>query len=402
MYTLIIIIAIIVAVILCRMLYLLFKDKINFFMTGFDAGFSLPDLILLWKVSSLCELESPISLFYSLAALSKCMNQLTVLSTVESGEQSPRVQKILSKLFDYRTKLQNKSDDKKGITSTKSIDKDQPLRIILAGKGVFASKVLNNGNSLVISVPRQRNLIPITAEEWVGKVISVYFWRKGDARYTFDTTVLQNNLFIGESALFLKHSANLIRTQKRKSVRIQCDLPATLFIVKKANPDYSAIETRNGYRCILQDISESGALIKIGGKGIENVRIKLQFQLNGRLVMMFGIIRTVEYHEAKNLSLLHFECTHIEPIMRNEVLSFVYNTMPDSQKEVLEALEQTELDASETMAEELNKVQNASDERINSIENPNMLDKDLDVNKTDTPDVNKDFSADDIEELEEL
>ena len=39
---------------------------------------------------------------------------------------------------------------------------------------------------------------------------------------------------------------------------------------------------------------------------------------------MFGVVRTVEYNEATNQSLLHFECIHLDPTMRNEVLSFVY------------------------------------------------------------------------------
>ena len=59
---------------------------------------------------------------------------------------------------------------------------------------------------------------------------------------------------------------------------------------------------------------------------------------------MVGVVRTVEFNEEQNQSLLHFECTHIETSMRNEVLKFVYNMMPQNEKEVLEALEQTEDD----------------------------------------------------------
>ena len=60
---------------------------------------------------------------------------------------------------------------------------------------------------------------------------------------------------------------------------------------------------------------------------------------------MVGVVRTVEFNETENESLLHFECTHIDPVMRNEVLSYVYNMLPESEKEVLEALEQTESDS---------------------------------------------------------
>ena len=408
MYTLITIIVLIAVAFLLRVIYVLFKDKINFFITGFDSGFAFADLILLWKVATICELKEPTSLFYSLSSLTKCMSQVTAQSTAEGSEQSPKTQKLLSKLFDYRTKLQNKSDEKKGVSSTQSLEKGQQLRIIFPGQGVFSSKVLNNASSIAISIPRQKGLIEVAAENWVGRVISVYFWRKGDARYVFDTTVMKNGMFQGETALFLKHTSNLLRTQKRKSVRVPCNIPGNLFIVQKPSVDYTAVETRNGYKCLIQDISESGALIKIGGKGAQNIKIKLQYLLNNKLIVMFGIIRTVQYNEQKNQSLLHFECTHIDTIMRNEILSFVYNTMPDTQKEVLEALEQTDLDASEdeTKPKEENEVletqQEAMAEANSSAVAPNMDDNQQKKKDNNNSEKASDFSDDDIEELDEV
>ncbi|MCR4948562.1 MAG: PilZ domain-containing protein [Treponema sp.] len=340
MYTVIFLIIVFVVLAALGAIYTTFKTRINFFITGLDSGFSISEILLLWKTAELCNLEHPTSLFFSLPSLTKCM---TLISN-QTGVDPAKNQLIMSKLFDYRTKIQNESDDKKGLSSTRSLDKNQPLRIILPGKGVFASEILGNGNQLVISIPKQKNLIPFSGEEWVGKVISVYLWRKGDARYVFDTTVTQSGLFIGKSALFINHSANLVRTQKRKAVRVKCQIHGMLYILRKEQVDVNAIETQNGFRCILEDISEAGALIRIGGKGIQNVRIKLQFNIHNKLILMVGVIRTVEYNTEKNQSLLHFECTSISPAMRNEVLKFVYNLLPESEKEVFEALEQTEDD----------------------------------------------------------
>lgn len=342
MYTLIVLIIVLIFFSALGCIYTLFKTRINFFITGLDAGFSFSDLALLWTAAELCDLKEPTALFYSMPALTKCMTQI---SNQTNADGTPKNQLLMSKLFDYRTKIQNEADEKKGLTTTQSLDKGQKLRIILPGKGVFASEIMNNGNQIVIGVPKQNNLIPYPGEEWVGKVISVYLWRKGDARYVFDTTVLQHGLFLGKSALFLKHSANLMRTQKRKAVRVKCEIYGMLYIQKKDNVEMNAIETQNGFRCLIEDISESGALIRIGGKGVQNVIIKLQFNINTKLILMVGTIRTVEYSEEKNQSLLHFECTHIETSMRNEVLKFVYNLLPETEKEVLQALEETEVDS---------------------------------------------------------
>ena len=341
MYTVSFIIILIIILAIMGAVYTAFKPRINFFITGLDAGFSFSEISMLWSAAELCNLEMPASLYYSLPALTSCMTQI---SNVTSSDSNPRNQLLMTKLFNYRTKIQNEADDKKGMATTHSLDKGQTLRIILPGKGVFASEIVGNGNFLVINVPRQKNLIPYTGEDWVGKVISVYLWRKGDARYVFDTTVTQSGLFLGKSALFLKHSANLVRTQKRKAIRVKCEIYGMLYIIKKEKVDLNAIETQNGFRCLIEDISESGALIRIGGKGVQNVKIKLQYNIHNKLILMVGVVRTVEYNENDNQSLLHFECTHIETAMRNEVLKFVYNMMPEGEKEVMEALEQTEDD----------------------------------------------------------
>lgn len=368
MYTLVAVIIILLVLISIGFLLSKFRNKIRFFITGLDEGFSAADLGLLWKVSQLCELQQPTSLFYSLPALTKCIAQISTLTSADGQEKN---QKIMSKLFDYRTKLQNEADDKKGLQTTTTLEKGQKLRIILPGKGVFATEITGNGSFLVVNVPKQKDIIIVPAEEWVGKVVSVYLWRKGDARYAFDTTVTQAGLYIGKSSLFLQHSNNLIRTQKRKAVRAKCDLPGDLFIVRKENFDHSAVETQNGYHCKIVDISESGAQIKIGGKGVENIIIKIQFNIQNKLIIMSGIVRTVEYNEEDNQSLLHFECTHIEPVMKNEILSFVYQVLPTDEKEIIQAIEQTDEDNAGELEKEIENQENTTSSEVAKEENAN-------------------------------
>lgn len=377
LYTLVILIIFLLVVLGIGALYSVFKIKIHFFITGLDAGFSISDLILLWQTADLCELDNPTSLFFSLNSLQKCMTQIQSSSEGASPEKASHNQLIMSKLFDYRTKIQNESDDKKGLNTTQSLDKGQKLRIILPGKGVFVSEIVNNGNAIVINVPKQNNLIPITGEEWVGKVISVYLWRKGDARYVFDTTVTQHGLFLGKSALFLKHSANLVRTQKRKAIRATCQIYGTLFIIRNSVVDINTIETQNGYKCLIEDISESGALIRIGGKGVQNVKIKIQYNIQNKLIIMAGIVRSVEFNEDENQSLLHFECTHIDPNMRNEVLSYVYKMLPENEKEIYEALSQTDNDSEGDEAATLNK-SDLIEESISETDSKLQLEKSTD------------------------
>lgn len=365
MYTVIAVIVISLFLLLLAFVYSVYKIKIKFFITGIDEGFSMSDTHLLWNVSQICELDEPTSLFFSMPALTKCMGQITNQASADNQIESPKYQTLLSKLFAYRTKIQNESDNKKGLTSTETLENGQRLRIILPGKGVFASQIINNGKMLIITIPKKNDMITISAEDWVGKVINVYFWRKGDAQYVFDTVVVQTGIYLGKSTLYIKHSYNLTRTQKRRSVRAKCEIYADLFFIKKSNTDEQIIESKNGFRCLLQDISESGALIKIGGKGRENIKIKLQFSIQNKLIIMSGIVRKVEYNIEKNQSLLHFECTQIEQSMKNEILAYVYNMLPENEKEVLEALKQTEDDSKNDFEGNMKVLDNSSQKNDN-------------------------------------
>lgn len=364
MYILVSIILIILILLGISSIYNVFKTKISFFINGLDTGFSTGDLKLLWDVSQVCALDQPLSLFWSLGSLNKCMVQLSTIIDTKGPTNAPTTQKLLSKLFDYRTKLQNEVDNKKGITTTKSLDIGQKIRILLPGRGVFVSEIIGNATQLIITVPRQKDIIPIPTEAWIGKVASVYLWRNGDARYVFDSKVTKGGLHIGKPCLFLNHSNDLVRTQKRKAIRAKCQIYGKLFIITKPVVNYLSIENQGGYKCLIENISEAGAQIRIGGKGTENVQIQLQFNIYNSLIVMHGVIRTVAYSDVENQSLLHFECLHIEQGMRNEVLRFVYKILPAKDKEEFEALSQADQDINEADRNIIESANNNAQEKL--------------------------------------
>ena len=104
------------------------------------------------------------------------------------------------------------------------------------------------------------------------------------------------------------------------------------------------MEVEPGYKVVLEDISEDGAMIRVGGKGVINAQIKLQFKINDILILMYGVVRAVEYNKEINQSRLHFECVHLDAGMRNAILSFVYNVLPQDKKDLFDALTATEDD----------------------------------------------------------
>lgn len=344
-----------------RLSYIHFKPQLDFLTTGVDNGFSFSEIHLLWKLGREADIENPHSLYVSLSALNQAIAIISLRARNDGTEYDNKMQVFLSKLYKFRTKLDLEHANKKGLESTKYLDKNQRLRIILKGQGVFSSVILNNGYEMTIKVPVQDGIAKVPAENWVDRTVSVYLWRKKDAHYVFDTRVTNSGIFLGQPVIFLAQTNQLLRTQKRKSVRTSCELDAQLYFLPAEKVDYNAIEQEQGYRCIIEDVSEDGAMIRVGGQGQPNARIKLQFYLNNDLIVMFGIIRAVEYNSKINQSRLHFECLHVSAEMKNAILSFVYNVLPESEREVFDALTGTEEDkqleeSAETVEETIDDV----------------------------------------------
>lgn len=349
-------------------LLVVFQVPIQFFMMGQDKGFKFSEITLLWKLAKEAEIAEPMQLYVSVPTLNMAISKISLDAKSQGTETSPETQEFLSKLYEYRTKIDLDHDNKKGLDSTKYLEKGQRLRIIMKGekpgegKGIFASEILSNGHELIIRVPLQKNVRTVDAKEWVTREVSVYLWRKGDAGYVFDTRVTNEGIFQGQSVIYLAHTNQMERAQKRKSVRSACEIYAQLYFIDTEEPDFDAVEVEAGYKCLLEDISEDGAMIRIGGKGRQNIKIKIQFEIDEKLIIMFGVVRAVEYNESQNQSRLHFECLHIEKEMKNAILSFIYRDMSEDKKNELEALAEVEQEEQEEKIQEMKDEMNKSAE----------------------------------------
>lgn len=361
------------AILIIFRLSVVFSDEIKFFSQGFEFKFSFYEIRLLWKLAKMSGIDDPMMLFVSVNSLNIAISRLISDSKRRGIDSSAKIQKFLTKLYDFRTRLNLEHENKKGIDSTKYLDKGQRLRIILPGSGVFSSEIVNNGHEIIISTPVQKNVIAVKGDNWIGKKVNVYLWRKGDAAYVFDTIVTNAGVFNGRSVLYLSQTNKLLRTQKRRSVRCACNIPASMFFIGNEDIDFNAVETEGGYKVVIEDLSEDGAMVRVGGRGLTDAQIKLQFSLGEQLILMFGVVRGVEFNKNINQSRLHFECLHLDRDMKNSILSFVYRVLPEEEKEVFEALAATERDKETEENDGLSAEKNAADDEDVSergVENP--------------------------------
>jgi c-di-GMP-binding flagellar brake protein YcgR len=150
-------------------------------------------------------------------------------------------------------------------------------------------------------------------------------WRAEDAGYFFQTKVLEDFIDRKYPILHIAHSDNLIRTQKRNSLRVETDIVAELFPLKSIDQASEIPEEARGLRCRLADVSEGGAAILIGGRARVGLPIKIQFTIADTLVVMSGVVKGITFDQKKNRSLLHMQAAAPSVAMRNRLLVYVYN-----------------------------------------------------------------------------
>lgn len=297
----------------------------RFLVKGKESGFTYNEINLLRDVAIENKLKNPTHLFWSVKVLDRCIRS-AIIGFRARGTQDHRSNlEYLNRLFDFRARVElNQPQYRLGLKSTRSIGPGQALKIVLGGNGVYQSRVIeNNRRYLAIAYPQGNRLPP--GFKWTKQTLKTYFWRKGDAGYYFEGNVIGDFLVEKVPILHVAHTEKLVRNQKRKSVRRSVGTNGVIFPLRSISRANEDIETAGGgLRCKVIDISETGMGVAIGGKAKAGIPLKMQVTIAGEIIIMCGIVRSVEYKTARNLSVLHIEAKRPSLSMRAKILSFVY------------------------------------------------------------------------------
>ena len=307
---------------------------LQFYSKGKEAGFTIKDLDQLRRLISVCKIADPVSIFNSQKHL-----EIVIRSVINSvrmaGEfNEPSTQDFLSRLFDYCIKLGLETAEVKSrITNSRQISEGQALRILVPGTGVYKSEVVKNfGNYLTLSRPA--NSKAASSIQWNGLKISVYFWREDDAGYVFDTEVIDEVFSKGISSLKVEHNDSLFRTQKRKSLRVKFTKAAFLYMVSELDNPHS-LERYAGLKVMMDDISDTGCAFRVNGQATTGLRLKVQFSLDKVPVCIPGIVRSIDYNQDANISLVHMEADTLPIGTRNHILCQVFDLLPEEDDDEL-------------------------------------------------------------------
>lgn len=298
---------------------------IQFYARGKESGFTFKEINLLRKMALESKLQDPTSLFWSIKQLDRSLKNLILKYRALGTENEEKSVQMVAKLLAFRKRMELKQPKYTlGIKSSQQLTQHQKLRIMLPGTGPFFATVVENlRRYIALSYPHGPKLPP--GFSWKGHKIGVYFFRQGDAGYFFQSKVIDDFMNRRYPIIHIAHSDNLVRTQKRRSVRVECNIPAMLYPLRTLSEADEKAELATGLRCRLIDISEDGAAILIGGQAKLGIAIKIQFLLGDTSIVMSGIVKGINYDQKKNRSILHLQAKPLSLPLQNRVLEFVYN-----------------------------------------------------------------------------
>jgi c-di-GMP-binding flagellar brake protein YcgR len=301
---------------------------VQFISMGKDAGFSFKEVEMLRQIAVQCSIEDTASIFTSQEQLDQCIRALVRNIRMSGESEDQGIQDFLSRLYDYRKKIESDSPSAGGgISNSRQITDGQTLKILVVGGGVYRSQVIKNSSQfMTISRPvNQKNTAQVS---WQGTKISVYFWRENDAGYVFDSEVTDEVISLGISSLKITHSDSLFRTQKRRSTRMKMNKQAFLYLIKDNKPSYK-LEADPGLRCFLEDLSDTGCAVVVAGKTESGLRVKIQFALDNIPICISGVVRSTSFKADTNRSVLRIEADPMPIEIRNHILGQMFGASQD-------------------------------------------------------------------------
>ncbi|HEB30955.1 MAG TPA: PilZ domain-containing protein [Spirochaetes bacterium] len=301
---------------------------LEFYKRGKYEGFTLREIILLKRTAVYKKLEKPLSIFWSVQQLNRCL--YTVIHDIDKDESLTKKKRkvMLGRFLALRKKAELSFPKyKKKLRTTKDIPPRQKLVIRDKDYGAFISWVIDNKRKALVV------LQPLGQEgwkslNWNGRKIKGHFWNKDDAGYSFETRVLEQIPHEEYPVINLKHLKRLTREQKRDSVRVEISIKAwyndMFYSTGKEKPKVSIAKTSNSGKII--DISETGCCM-IGGRALnENDYLMMKFFLTEKKrVVAVGTVIKVSTLGDKDQRKYHIKFTKIGSNARNSILLYVYN-----------------------------------------------------------------------------
>jgi len=224
------------------------------------------EMKLLRDMIKRCKIKKPAGIFKSINLFDKCVN----LEFKRLSNSEIEMEEFADDISEIRQKLHfDRFPTGEILNSTRGIPFNQRVRIEVEVEGRkrhFRTKVLGvKEDSIVILMPKHEKFREVCS---VGQAIEVYFWRSGDAGYTF-STVITNVVYEEPEIFYIEHSDKIERTQRRLYYRIDISLP--LYFIP-LSPEQRAEIRENRHIKFAKDVKPvKGRIASLSGGGLSFV-----------------------------------------------------------------------------------------------------------------------------------
>ncbi|MBN2544377.1 MAG: PilZ domain-containing protein [Spirochaetes bacterium] len=302
-----------------------FLEHKNFNTLAKSANLNIDETRILFNLITKNRIKYPLTCFTNAKLLDDILKKgIKEIHSNKNLNNNQKNEKI-DELIDIKMKIEANSKKNIGIKSTHLISESQKIIVFIRGKGYFYATVKNNlKNYLIIEL-----ISELITKRLLNKdeFIKIYFWRNEDAGYIFETKILD----LGQSirSYLIKHSDQLIRSQKRKYKRIPVNFSAVIFpILKNKKNEYKILQDQPE-QCNIVDLSAGGIKLLIDNINQNIKLLKVEFSINTKKVTLIGrIIRII--NKPNNIKEVILIFLKISMESKNIINEYIYNYLPSN------------------------------------------------------------------------
>jgi c-di-GMP-binding flagellar brake protein YcgR len=292
--------------------------------TAKSLGLTSPQCDTLERLVAAVKVRQPFLVFSSPSLLDDVLRRglYSIDANREAGEEEREARKAI--IFGIKQAIERNARRGSVLRSTHLVKPGQVLAVGPEGGSKFQSRVVSN----------MRDFMTILAPaadggRWPrGTPVDIYFWREGDAGYTFRSKVLGYDNIKGSACVLVQHSKALRKEQRRKAKRKELMRACFYYPVRLAEEGgqrRAVIEQTLRALGTVVDLSTGGCAIQTLSPFEPGRLVMVEFDIERKTpIRAFGKVKGVRRTGPRG-GVMHVMYTRVTRQYLNRICEFVYD-----------------------------------------------------------------------------
>jgi len=248
----------------------------------------------------------------------------------ENKSEEERLNEVFKVLM-VRAKIQRYAiDNKTGLKDISKIEQGEKLTVAIPGNKYFKSVMGEKTKDyFVCSYPLEDpNLLEI---QWKNLKTRVFFSKKSDAQYLFDSVILEAYGKGSHGILRIKNPSKILKKQRREFPRIECLIQAATFpvtILEKGKSWRVKIDENRKYYAEIRNISAGGFALLTDAIFETDEFIKVDFTLFDKNETVLAQVIRFSHEEKIGRNMVGLKIIKIQPSTKVAILLYTFDYFP--------------------------------------------------------------------------